>query len=97
MALAGSTMDMVNRSRQNRESMIHRRYRQARMREMYADAVNHRREQFAGEVIPAEEMAAIKQEIRETIRRDTRRNILQALAICVAIAALFFALLWFLI
>lgn len=95
MAL-GSTFDFVNRSRQNRELMKANRNRRARMREMYAESVGRHQSLYAGSAdgqqpvyadgkIPAEELARIKNDIRQKMRKEARDRIVWAAAISLAV------------
>ncbi len=87
MSFAGSVFDMIQRSEANRAAVRSRREKAAYMRKMYiGDA--RRRGMLVEKPLAPEELAKIKEEIRQSIRRERRRTLWLTWTIGTAAAAI---------
>ncbi len=83
MSFAGHVFDMIKRSEANRAQLRKHREQAAKLRSMYVGTDPGGR-QTTEKSIPPEQLAAIRQQIREHARRERRKR---AVAIVIAVAA----------
>lgn len=97
MSSAGTILDMVNRSRQNRQELKNRQQRRRQMREMYISKVSgYKSAQHLEEVSP-EEISRIKREIRENMRQDLRQKRVVSIIVLCAVVVFACMVVWFML
>jgi len=89
MGFGGHALDMILRTKLHRETSKYRKEKIAKVRDMYVNAVRvHTKTMFKEKNISSEELAEIKNEIRKTIRKERRQEIIMVcLIIIVSLAA----------
>lgn len=94
MSSAGTIQDMVRRSRQNREALKQRQDKRKRLREMYTSKVSNYKTIHLHETIPQEELALIKNEIRQRMRKEQQKQSLKYAFVFLGAVLIGAAVLW---
>ena len=95
MSFAGHAWDMIARVKQNRAPIeMRRKNRRAEIRRLYTGSIQARREETKKTEITAEELEAIKQNIRTKIRRERRRNTLVTILLLPVAALIAWGIVW---